>query len=457
MADQHLTETPLVHIITPSIADDKTISASASALDPILSILSLSVAKLLLVPRLFLTAGYKIDAARFSAPLRRLIEAAGGLTPLTTPELEHLAWRYHVDYRDTAHDDISLALMITGSISWHRIKGTPAAMRRALALYGYTAEIEEDGEGTHWAAYQLRFDSIPSAADLQKISRICADVEPARCRLWRVYVPEYDLRPFLWSGGLGTSRNASLRGWSEGLWSYYTGRDADGIPGETDDRGLLISFGRRLPLGTERYAPQDLAAGVGREEDIGSLCPYVDRLIWSRFVWSDDSYPPMTGFVIGQLLRLSCAVWTQNTGYESPIPDRPRERWAVSVTSVARVEAVWSEPSGEDIEEFLSGTWGDINFTYSTLPDAAAAYTARRWGDTWGTATGRRNTIILSRSQSGVSGSTTETVDGSMAAAGIAGGAAAQTEEKARIWIGEWDGRRWLTDYGYLGIKEVSA
>lgn len=450
----HLHDLVFRQLVPESIRSDSQMAAAADAISPFLQTIVRAVPNLLIYGRL-----EEQDPAGMLAPLRRLTEARGGLKDLSTEELEQLAWQWHVDFRDAAKTNEQLRAFVLDSIPWHRIKGTPEAMRRALALHGYTAEIEEDGEGEHWAAYQLHFEDIPTAADLIKISAICADVEPARCRLWRVYVPEYDLRPFLWSGGLGTSRNASLRGWSEGLWSAYTGRELADISGESDGQGLIASFGRRLCLLSEPFAAADMAVGVGREEGRGILCPYIDRPIWSHFTWSDADFPPMTGVTIGQLTLLSWAVWCQNTGETSLRPDRVLSPWTISSSSVPRVVAVWSWPSdggelGDDVAVHASGTWGDVNFTYGRTPGMTAEYDAVYWGDIWGTATTLRTEVILSRSQDGIETSIAgPVVDGAETAASVAGGVAAQTGEKARAWSGTWsDARRWLIDDAFVSV-----
>ena len=450
----HLHDLVFRQLVPESIRSDSQIAAAADAISPFLQTIVRAVPNLLIYGRL-----EEQDPAGMLAPLRRLTEARGGLKNLSTEELEQLAWQWHVDFRDAAKTNEKLRAFVLNSVPWHRIKGTPAAMRRVLDLYGYTAEIEEDGEGENWAAYQLRFDSIPSEADLKKISRICADVEPARCRLWRVYVSEYDLRPFLWSGGLDSSRNASLRGWSEGLWSAYTGRELDDISGETDGQGLIASFGRRLRLLSEPFAAADMAVGGGREEGYGILCPYVDRPIWSHFDWSDADFPPMTGVTIGQLTLLTWAIWCQNTGESSPRPDRVLTPWGISSWSAPRVVAVWSWPSdggesGDGVAVHASGTWGDVNCTYGRTPGMTAEYDAIYWGDAWGTATNLRTEEILSRSQVGIGASITEpAVDGTETAASVAGDVAAQTGEKERAWSGTWsDSRRWLIDDAFVSV-----
>ena len=80
--------------------------------------------------------------------------------------------------------------MVLSSIPWHRIKGTPASIRAALELCGYSGiTLEEDGEGDFWAAYQLGLSGVTGMDDLARIVSICREMQPARCRMWRVYTP----------------------------------------------------------------------------------------------------------------------------------------------------------------------------------------------------------------------------------------------------------------------------
>lgn len=140
-------------LLTPALADDPAFGAAGSALETLLRRVVRSVPNLLLWHRLALTAGRPVPG--MLAPIGRVAEASGGLTPLSTAELELLAWQLHVDFRETARTDAELAGLILDAIAWHRIKGTPASLYAALRRFGYAASIEENGPGAYWATYQL--------------------------------------------------------------------------------------------------------------------------------------------------------------------------------------------------------------------------------------------------------------------------------------------------------------
>ena len=82
-------------LLTPALADDPAFGAAGSALETLLRRVVRSVPNLLLWHRLALTAGRPVPG--MLAPIGRVAEASGGLTPLSTAELELLAWQLHVE------------------------------------------------------------------------------------------------------------------------------------------------------------------------------------------------------------------------------------------------------------------------------------------------------------------------------------------------------------------------
>ena len=123
-----LSDGDLHSLLPQSIADDPAMSAAAAALAPQLRALALAIPNLLIYARLG-----EEDPAKMLAPLQRLIEARGGLKNPEIELLEALAWQYHVDFREAAKNADQLAAMVRQSIPWHRIKGTPASIQKALA------------------------------------------------------------------------------------------------------------------------------------------------------------------------------------------------------------------------------------------------------------------------------------------------------------------------------------
>lgn len=330
-------------LLPGSISTDPTLQAAAGALNAVLRSTSQSIPNLLLQARL-----WQQPASSMLPPLGNLTEARGGLKDLSLAELELLAWQMHVDFRDVATTRAQLAEMVRQSIPWHRIKGTPASVRKALALFGYSAIIESNGPGRWWATYQLGLPDLVSLDDVRRIVSVCNEMAPARSRLWRVYAG-FDRRPIVLTKG------PSL---SSGWLTYYSGTH---VPVGDDD--VMVSFGSRRGLQAEQAYPGDQAANMQTSLHFGSLCPYVDRFILGRSRLSTDQYPRNHSFVVGQISSL---IWAERTadGWDRPLP-----RWRIDrVRRVARSQLVLS-----DSRDGGTGTLGDSNArlgrTYATTFD----------------------------------------------------------------------------------------
>lgn len=370
-----LQEGGLRDLLPRHLADDPSLARAAEAVRPHLQDIARAIPNLLIWARL----GGQTSAGMLP-PMRRLTDFRPGLKPLDVELLEQLAWQMHVDFREAAQDDAQLAGMVRSSIAWHRIKGTPASIYDAMALFGYTgATIEEDGVGEMWATWQLGFgDSVPSAAMIRHIVHIVREMQPARCRLWRVYNSAYDWRPGIWSGG------APEHAWSECWWSWYSGAAVPGIPGVDDDHELIVSFGDARRFLAEQYCPRDHVAGLAVTDLLAFICPYIDRSIWSRSLWSDP-FDYRTSFVFGQIhsavagerIALHPLPWDGPWDgpwhvpgaviYDRPLPPwdfRRRREWA-------RSQAVLSWPDGPRVPADPApapygrdGAWGEINSCY---------------------------------------------------------------------------------------------
>ncbi len=229
---RHLHDLVFRQLVPESIRSDSQMAAAADSLSPLLQTIVRAVPNLLIYGRL---EGQ--DPAGMLAPLKRLTEARGGLKDLSTEELEQLAWQWHVDFRDAAKTNGKLRAFVLNSIPWHRIKGTPKSLLDALALYGIDAELEEDGTGDQWASYQIHLKDDADADEVRTAAIIAREMQPARCRLYRVWNDFWDTRP------IKTSDGPRL---SEGWLSFYSGTAVD----KNDD--MLAAVGIRSRLGNEQ-------------------------------------------------------------------------------------------------------------------------------------------------------------------------------------------------------------
>ena len=260
-------------ILPESIKHDPRIEAAAESLDRLLKRTTRAV------PNLLVWARLDRESGRVMPPLARLAEVAGGLKPHTSEVLELLAWQLHVDFREVAKDDQALERMVLGSIPWHRLKGTPAAVEQGLEMFGVTALTDESGTGNNWAVYELELAEVPTYRDLVNIVRVAEEAGPKRSWLRRVH-NHYDIRPIVWDVGPPLD---------EGFWD-----DDSGV--WHPELGVKESFGRTTGAMTE--------PGDSRWAAFGCLISrftrafYVDRAIWD--LWPYDT-PVVRNYGVARL------------------------------------------------------------------------------------------------------------------------------------------------------------
>ena len=142
--------------------------------------------------------------------------------------LPHLAWSLSVDFWELADSDERRRELIRGAIEWHRKRGTPWAIKQALAAFGYpvmelieqakylqewkaagghvldgswrldgsvvlvvpgspaSGELVRRSALNHWAEYAIRLnaaDGIWTHADQQKIRKVAESFAPERSQL----------------------------------------------------------------------------------------------------------------------------------------------------------------------------------------------------------------------------------------------------------------------------------
>lgn len=132
------------------------------------------------------------------APLRELWNP----NTCSSELLPWLAWALQVDVWDNGWSDNAKRAVIRGAITVHRRKGTPWAIKRALANAGYgdTTLSEGNSSNTHdgtdrhnggttyvgsldWAKYRLILTRPITNAQAEQIRQLLRHVAPARCHL----------------------------------------------------------------------------------------------------------------------------------------------------------------------------------------------------------------------------------------------------------------------------------
>lgn len=123
-----LTDIRLRDLVPDSIRNDPKVSAAMDALDGEMRSVTEDITDALILPR--------------------IPELSGDI-------LDHLAWRFNVDFYDQGYSLAKKRALVQQAIYWHRIKGTPAAVLKALSDLGYSAEI------TEWFDEALEIDRVP--------------------------------------------------------------------------------------------------------------------------------------------------------------------------------------------------------------------------------------------------------------------------------------------------------
>lgn len=336
-------------LLPDSIREDETVSAAAESLDGLLRKTTHSI------PNLLIWARLDRQNQRLIPPLARLVEASGGFEPLSGELLELLAWQMHVDFREVAVTSAQLEGMVKNSIPWHRIKGTPASIKNALALFDLTAGLEEDGMDDYWATYQI---GLPQIADIETVKLVCRvayEMHPARCSLYRIYTNVWDIRPGTYSGGIGDSARGKGGGfYSEAAYSFYSGVPVPGLP---DGGELIVSFGR---LNSAQAALMRHELYMGREKLRGVTVLFGDDIQYSSARYSDSILPFNHGFVrsrlnsrvIGRpvyLIHSWDGAWDRRKWFDLVSIGHVREPFTFARRSTAAIEAVYSESAYSDL------------------------------------------------------------------------------------------------------------
>ncbi len=402
MGSRTLQDSNLIEILSPLLrtqagrTEPTVFEAAAHSVSPQLNRMTAHLPELLINARL-------LHTENLPPALGRLTRFAGGLAPLPSDVLELLAWQYSVDFRELAKTDEQLTAMIVNSIRWHRMKGTPASMRLALALFGFEAEIEEHGFGDHWAVYQLKLKGIKSVEEARLAKRVAEEMQPVRCQLRRIYNDELDDRYIIW-----TTRPT----WSKYFWSGESGI-------YDPETGIVISIGRRDGHQAESL---DINAYAWTSSLRGWQIRYVRKWIWSHSHWSDMPFPS-SSFVSGEI---------RSTEWKRDNPD-----WYFRRRAVCRSQLTWS---GADLG---AGQYSDINAAWC-LPVFTLYDNPWHWGRSAYSEDPARQTLRLCELTlaSGRSHGAAHLMPQSVRAAHALHAVWADFNPSDH-WTGYWDNRRW--------------
>lgn len=170
--------------------------------------------------------------------------------------LPFLVWEYGLE--DLIPYLPSLRDVIDKGLPWSRIKGTPASLVQALSWLGLTASVEEEeAVSTHWPEYMIDPGEIPTADQIEALTKLCGLSAPIGTRLSRAY-HGYDVRRFI----------LDKSPWGDLLSNYS---------GVKNENGVVLSFGREIDSWA-RANTQSPASALTRLHATRDYYP--DRVIW---------------------------------------------------------------------------------------------------------------------------------------------------------------------------------
>lgn len=140
--------------------------------------------------------------------------------------LPWLAWAFDVEEWDSGWPDAVQRAVIAASVAVHKIKGTPASIKQALAVAGYPgAQIIEGvgawnldgsqvlngseflGDPNKWAWYRVVLAQPIANSQVQQVLRILANTAPARCYLEAL---DFTQAAFILNGGVSLNGTYNL-------------------------------------------------------------------------------------------------------------------------------------------------------------------------------------------------------------------------------------------------------
>jgi hypothetical protein len=211
--------------------------------------------------------------------------------------------------------------LLNEGVAWTRVRGTPAALARALGWLNYTAEIEEAPiRRARWNLFQLHLDRIrDDEADLDPIEGVAELSTPLRSLFWRGF-HGYDVRALEYGRGR----------WSGNLYGAFSGA-------RIREGGAKWSFGRPYSFDHEMTEADLVALGVWIEPT-GDAEP-----AWLDIEWPDVPWNSFSGDGRSSVMLLTVPAGTAWACFRDPEGDvigyrRARVQHRVSVDAEGPLE-----------------------------------------------------------------------------------------------------------------------
>ncbi|MBB4042011.1 hypothetical protein GGR34_003696 [Microvirga flocculans] len=227
--------------------------------------------------------------------------------------------------------------LIEEGIDWQRVRGTRAAVAKALGWLGYAAGIEEFSVSRqHWNYFQLALTSIVEGdANLHRIEGVTGLSVPLRSVFWRAFAG-YDVRAMEYGRGR----------WGSKLWGSYSGRRV--APGQAK-----WSFGRRTDIAHAMQPSELQALGVW-------IAPAGAALTWGAFPWT--SVPWTASGALARSVAMLEATMALIAG---------KPAWAVFLNAAGEVIGYRRARARWPVAQAINGIYRVNSTRYAIKPEAA--------------------------------------------------------------------------------------
>jgi hypothetical protein len=260
-----------------------------------------------------------------------------------------LAWEYSLAQVNI--DDF--AERVLKGLEFHRLRGTPAALRNALSWYGFhNIIIEEEPPGEHFADFQIGIEEIPNGFVPDPIINVAAFAAPLRSRLSRMYNKLYDERCLFFDNSL----------LDEGMLSDDSGTRL------TED-GPKLSFGR-VNSRTIEIPPPVVSATTSRNHFV-----FAKNIDTRRFDFA--TFDDLSSDAINRKAAIEREHSVLNVDPVGEIPASLFEPRRISKSSIVLSE----DAAFDDINTAFGGGYDEIEetpFILSFTPLSSGKRTVRR-------------------------------------------------------------------------------
>jgi len=182
----NISDISLLDLIPPNLKSDPQVQAAAAALDAELKAVTEAVKNIILYSRIDELPGEIID---------------------------HLAWHFHVDYYDPGLPLEVKRILVKNALTWHRSKGTPAAVEELITAVFDEGQVEEWWEygGDPYTFKVITFNAAVTTEKAQEFIRALNSIKNARSWLESVEITQMEELPLYFGAAVHIGDYSEIR------------------------------------------------------------------------------------------------------------------------------------------------------------------------------------------------------------------------------------------------------